>query len=200
MGRYLTSTDRSYIATAARENLNLLRADEGSEKYYDDVIEVDLSTLEPHINGPFTPDLSHTLSAFAREVEQSSWPKDISHAMIGSCTNASFEDLSKAAMLFHEAINVGLKPKVPILITAGSEKIRTTVEREGILREFEDAGATILSNSCGPCVGQWDRKEVVKVSGIFEQNTGDCADMTYIGHTELGSLFLQSKLCWEARW
>lgn len=200
MGRYLTATDRSYIATTARENLNLLQADEGSEKYYDDVIEIDLSNLEPHINGPFTPDLSHTLSAFAGDVEQSSWPKDISHAMIGSCTNASFEDLGKAAMLFREARNAGLKPKVPVLITAGSEKIRATVEHKGILREFEDAGATILSNSCGPCVGQWDRKEVVKVGGIFERNTGDCADMTYLGHTELGHLFLQSKLCWEARW
>lgn len=198
MGRYLAATDRSYIATAARENLNLLQADEGSEKYYDDVIEIDLSTLEPHINGPFTPDLSHTLSSFAGDVEQSSWPKGISHAMIGSCTNASFEDLSKAAMLFREARNAGLKPKVPVLITAGSEKIRATVEREGILQEFEDAGATILSNSCGPCVGQWDRKEVVKVGGILERNAGDCADMTCLGYTEFGSLFLQSKLCWEA--
>jgi aconitate hydratase len=198
MGRYLAATDRSYIATAARENLNLLQADEGSEKYYDDVIEIDLSTLEPHINGPFTPDLSHTLLSFAGDVEQSSWPKGISHAMIGSCTNASFEDLSKAAMLFREARNAGLKPKVPVLITAGSEKIRATVEREGILQEFEDAGATILSNSCGPCVGQWDRKEVVKVGGILERNAGDCADMTCLGYTEFGSLFLQSKLCWEA--
>jgi aconitase A len=118
--------------------------------------------------------------------------------MIGSCTNASFEDLSKAAMLFRESRNAGLKPKVPVLITAGSEKIRATVEREGILQEFEDAGATILSNSCGPCVGQWDRKEVVKVGGILERNAGDCADMTCLGYTEFGSLFLQSKLCWEA--
>lgn len=163
MGRYLTATDRSYIATAARENLNLLRADEGSEKHYDDVIEIDLSTLEPHINGPFTPDLSHTLSSFPGDVQQSSWPKNISHAMIGSCTNSSFEDLSKAAMLFRQARDAGLKPKVPVFITAGSEKIRATVEREGIVQDFEDAGATILSNSCGPCVGQWNRKELVKV-------------------------------------
>lgn len=163
MGRYLAATDRSYIATAAQQNLNLLQADDGSEGHYDDIIEIDLGTLEPHINGPFTPDLSHTLSSFAGNVEQSSWPRDISHAMIGSCTNASFEDLSKAATLFREAKNAGLKPKVPVFITAGSEKIRATVEREGIMRDFEDAGATILSNSCGPCVGQWNRKEVVKV-------------------------------------
>ncbi|GAB7336593.1 hypothetical protein MBLNU13_g09852t3 [Cladosporium sp. NU13] len=162
MGRYLTTTDRTYLAAAAEENLNLLQADRGSEKHYDDVIEIDLSTLEPHINGPFTPDLSHTLSSFARDVEQSSWPKDISHAMIGSCTNASFEDLSKAARLFREASDAGLKPKMPVFVTAGSEKIRATVEREGIMQDFEAAGATILSNSCGPCVGQWNRKELEK--------------------------------------
>lgn len=144
--------------------MNLLQADEGSEKHYDDIIEIDLNTLEPHINGPFTPDLSHTLSSFAGDVQQSSWPKEISHAMIGSCTNASFEDLSKAAKLFREARNAGLTPKTPVSITAGSEKIRATVEREGIMDEFEASGATILSNSCGPCVGQWNRKEVLKVS------------------------------------
>lgn len=166
MGRYLAATDRSYIAEAARENLNLLQPDDGSEKHYDHVIEIDLSTLEPHINGPFTPDLSHTLSSFAGDVEKSSWPKDVSHAMIGSCTNASFEDLSKAATLFREARGAGLTPKMPVFITAGSEKIRATVEREGILEEFEAAGATILSNSCGPCVGQWNRKEVAKVDSI----------------------------------
>jgi aconitate hydratase len=163
MSRYLAATDRRYIATAASENVNLLRADEGSEKHYDDIIEIDLSTLEPHINGPFTPDLAHALSAFAGDVEMSAWPRDISHAMIGSCTNASFEDLGKAAVLFREAREAGLKPKMPVFVTAGSEKIRATVEREGILGEFEAAGATILSNSCGPCVGQWNRKEVAKV-------------------------------------
>ena len=166
MGRYLAATDRSYIAAAAQENLNLLQPDADSEKHYDDIIEISLSTLEPHINGPFTPDLSHTLSSFAGDVEKSSWPKDISHAMIGSCTNASFEDLSKAATLFREARGAGLKPKMPVFITAGSEKIRATVEREGILEEFEAAGATILSNSCGPCVGQWNRKEVAKVNTL----------------------------------
>jgi aconitate hydratase len=167
MGRYLAATDRRYIATAASENLNLLQADEGSEARYDNIIEINLSTLEPHINGPFTPDLSHTLSAFAGDVEGSTWPREISHAMIGSCTNASFEDLSKAAILFREAREAGLKPKMPVFVTAGSEKIRATVEREGILEEFEAAGATILSNSCGPCVGQWNRKEVAKVRFPF---------------------------------
>lgn len=163
MRRYLAATNRGYVATAARENLDLLQADEGSEQHYDGIIEINLSTLEPHINGPFTPDLSHTLSSFAEDVEQASWPKEISHAMIGSCTNASFEDLSKAAKLFREARDAGLKPKTPVFITAGSEKIRATAEHEGIMQDFESAGATILSNSCGPCVGQWNRKEITKV-------------------------------------
>lgn len=170
MARYLTATNRHYIATAARQNLNLLQADEGSDKNYDEIIEIDLNKLEPHINGPFTPDLSHSLSNFAEDVRQSSWPKEISHAMIGSCTNASFEDLSKAAKLFREAREAGLKPKMPVFITAGSEKIRATVEREGILDEFAASGATVLSNSCGPCVGQWNRKQVIKVSNYCVPN------------------------------
>lgn len=164
MSRYLEATDRGYIASAARQNANLLEADEHSEQHYDGIIEIDLDTLEPHINGPFTPDLSHPLSRFASDVEQSTWPKEVSHAMIGSCTNASFEDLSKAAQIFREAGSAGLRPKMPVFVTAGSEKIRATVEREGLMKDFEAAGATILSNSCGPCVGQWNRKEVEKVS------------------------------------
>lgn len=166
MVRYLNATDRNYIATAARENINLLEADKGSDKHYDKVIEINLSTLEPHINGPFTPDLSHTLSSFAGDVQQSSWPKEISHAMIGSCTNASFEDLSKAAKLFREAREAGLSPRVPVFITAGSEKIRATAERDGLMDEFEASGGTIMSNSCGACVGAFHRKAVEKVIGL----------------------------------
>jgi hypothetical protein len=199
MGRYLAATDRSYIAAAARENLNLLQPDAGSERYYNDIIEIDLGTLEPYINGPFTPDLSHTLSSFAGDVEKSQWPKDISHAMIGSCTNASFEDLSKAATLFREARGAGLKPKMPVFITAGSEKIRATVEREAILEEFEAAGATILSNSCGPCVGQWNRKEVAKVNTPAIKWPGVPANISRSGNTKLRNLFVQPQLCRQTR-
>jgi aconitate hydratase len=199
MGRYLAATDRSYIAAAAQENLNLLQPDDSSEKHYDEIFEIDLSTLEPHINGPFTPDLSHTLSSFARDVEESSWPKEISHAMIGSCTNASFEDLSKAATLFREARDAGLKPKMPVFITAGSEKIRATVEREGILTEFEAAGATILSNSCGPCVGQWNRKEVAKVDALALGSLRVFANISCPGNTKLCDLFVQPQLCRQTR-
>ncbi|KAK4890938.1 hypothetical protein LTR27_010386 [Elasticomyces elasticus] len=155
--RYLAATDRNFIADAARQNSNLVIANEGSEQHYDDVIHIDLDTLEPHINGPFTPDLSHPLSRFSADISQSSWPQQISQAMVGSCTNSSYEDLKKVVNLVREAEAVGLKPKVPMLITAGGEKIQATVAREGILRELEAAGATVLSTSCGPCVGQWNR-------------------------------------------
>ncbi|KAF7185788.1 putative aconitate hydratase, mitochondrial [Pseudocercospora fuligena] len=162
MGRYLQATDRGPIASAARQNYNLITPDEGSDKHYDEVLEIDLDTLEPHINGPFTPDLSHPLSRFSSNVQESTWPETLSSAMVGSCTNSSYEDLKKVVNMVREASTAGLKPKVPFLLTAGSEKIRATVEQEGILGELEAAGATILSSSCGPCVGQWNREGASK--------------------------------------
>ncbi|EOD51607.1 putative aconitate hydratase protein [Neofusicoccum parvum UCRNP2] len=111
MARYLSATKRDFIADAARSNMGLLRADEGSERYYDEIIEIDLDTLEPHINGPYTPDLSHPLSKFSNEVKGSEWPKELSHAMVGSCTNSSYEDLKKASELVRQAETAGLKPK-----------------------------------------------------------------------------------------
>ncbi|CAK1366828.1 putative aconitate hydratase, mitochondrial [Cercospora beticola] len=162
MGRYLHATDRGFIADAALNNYNLITADEGSDKHYDEVLEIDLDTLEPHINGPFTPDLAHPLSRFAGDVQKSSWPRNVSQAMVGSCTNSSYEDLKKVVNMVREASNAGLKPKVPLLVTAGSEKIRATLEAEGILTELEAAGASILSSSCGPCVGQWNREGASK--------------------------------------
>lgn len=157
IGRYLAATDRSYIANTAQHNGNLVVADEGSEGYYDDVIDINLDVLEPHINGPFTPDLSHPLSRFAIDVKRSSWPQNLSQAMVGSCTNSSYEDLNKVVSMVREASAAGLKPKVPMLVTAGSDKIQTTVTQEGLMQDLEDAGATVLSTSCGPCVGQWNR-------------------------------------------
>ncbi|KAI7216193.1 Aconitate hydratase [Hortaea werneckii] len=158
MARYLAATDRSNIANAARLHGNLLKADEGSEDFYDGVIEIDLDTLEPHINGPFTPDLSHPLSQFSEHAANSSWPQNLSQAMVGSCTNSSYEDLKKVVNIVREARSAGLEPKVPMLVTAGSEKIQATATKEGIFQELEDAGATVLSTSCGPCVGQWNRE------------------------------------------
>lgn len=162
MARYLKATKRAYIADYVdRFKESLLTADSGSERYYDDIIEIDLDTLEPHINGPFTPDLAHPLSQFKQNVEESEWPTKLSCSLVGSCTNSSYEDLEKVRSLVVQAREAGLdRVKVPFLVSPGSEKIRATVEDAGILDDLREAGATILSNSCGPCVGQWDRKDV----------------------------------------
>ncbi|PWY74510.1 aconitate hydratase [Aspergillus sclerotioniger CBS 115572] len=162
IARYLTATARGHVVPAAEAVKDvLLTADQGSEEYYDQVIEIDLSTLEPHINGPFTPDLAHPISKLATAVSQSDWPVDLSHAMVGSCTNSSYEDLDKARQLVNQARAAGLtKFKTPFLVSPGSETIRATAEADGILQDFEDAGAMVLSSSCGPCVGSWDRKDV----------------------------------------
>ncbi|RAL03467.1 aconitate hydratase [Aspergillus ibericus CBS 121593] len=162
IARYLTATARGHVVEAATPVKDiLLTADEGSEEYYDQVIEIDLSTLEPHVNGPFTPDLAHTISQLSGAVAQSDWPVDLSHAMVGSCTNSSYEDLDKARQLVNQARAAGLtKFKTPFLVSPGSETIRATAEADGILQDLEDAGAMVLSSSCGPCVGSWDRKDV----------------------------------------
>ncbi|KAI8290237.1 Aconitate hydratase [Colletotrichum sp. SAR 10_98] len=162
MSRYLSATNRKGIAKYADSfKQELLIADEGSDRYYDDIIEIDLSTLEPHINGPFTPDLAHPLSQFKDHVSESSWPTNLSCSLVGSCTNSSYEDLEKVRDLVIQAKKAGLdRPKTPFLVSPGSEQIRATAEEEGILETLRQAGATVLSNSCGPCVGQWDRKDV----------------------------------------
>ncbi|KAF5722339.1 aconitate hydratase 1 [Fusarium mundagurra] len=162
MARYLTATKRGDIARYADGfTATLLTADRGSEDYYDEVIEIDLSTLEPHIHGPFTPDLSHPLSQFKSRVQESSWPSNISHSMVGSCTNSSYEDLEKVYDLVQQAKKAGIdQPRTPFMVSPGSEQIRATAEESGILPSLREAGAVVLSNSCGPCVGQWDRKDV----------------------------------------
>lgn len=162
MARYLSATQRGDIARYADSfTETLLTADRGSEDYYDEVIEIDLSTLEPHINGPFTPDLSHPLSEFKQHVQESSWPSNISQSMVGSCTNSSYEDLEKVYNLVMQAKKAGVsKPRTPFMVSPGSEQIRATAEKSGILPTLREAGAVVLSNSCGPCVGQWDRKDV----------------------------------------
>ncbi|KAF5519228.1 Aconitate hydratase [Colletotrichum aenigma] len=162
MSRYLSATKRKGIAKYADSfEQELLIADEGSDRYYDDIIEIDLATLEPHINGPFTPDLAHPFSQFKDHVSESSWPTNLSCSLVGSCTNSSYEDLEKVRDLVIQAKKAGLdRPKTPFLVSPGSEQIRATAEEEGILETLRQAGATVLSNSCGPCVGQWDRKDV----------------------------------------
>ncbi len=161
MGRYLTSTGRESIAALADQAAPHLRADDDvladPARCFDRVIEIDLATLRPHINGPQTPDLAREVPALGAEARARGWPLTISSALIGSCTNSSYEDITRAASILRDALAKGLKLKAPLLVTPGSEKIRATIERDGLLSVFEQAGAEVLANACGPCIGQWDR-------------------------------------------
>ncbi|PYI16460.1 aconitase [Aspergillus violaceofuscus CBS 115571] len=159
MADYLRSTHRSDMARAVGSVAPELRADEGAE--YDQVIEIDLSTLEPRINGPFTPDLSTPLSKFAQTAEENQWP-ELTAGLIGSCTNSSFEDMGRAAHLAQQALDAGLQPKMPLLISPGSLQTRDTIEDAGILPVFKKLGAVMLPNACGPCCGSWDRTDMPK--------------------------------------
>ncbi|KAL4926353.1 uncharacterized protein BDV17DRAFT_293570 [Aspergillus undulatus] len=162
MGRYLEATQRGHVIAKAQDVRSaLLTADEGADSYYDQIIEIDLSSLEPHVNGPYTPDLAHPISQFKTAFAGEDWPVNLSHAMVGSCTNSSYEDLDKTRQIVAQARAAGFtKFPTPFMVTPGSERIRATAEADGILGELRDAGAVVLSSSCGPCVGSWDRKDV----------------------------------------
>lgn len=160
MSQYLESTHRPEISRALQVAQHELRADEDAE--YDHIIEIDLSTLEPLINGPFTPDLSTPVSKFGPEAAAKDWPSVLTAGLIGSCTNSSFEDLSRAASLAQQALDAGLKPKMPLFLSPGSEQTNQTLRREGILDVFEKLNSTVLSNACGPCCGSWDRTDMPK--------------------------------------
>ncbi|KAL3237371.1 aconitate hydratase ACO2 [Nakaseomyces bracarensis] len=163
--RYLEATGRGAIAVAADnalKNHNFLRADEGAK--YDEIIEINLSEMEPHVNGPFTPDLSTPITKYGERSVEEKWPQNISAALIGSCTNSSYEDMSRVVDLVNQAERAGLKPKIPFFVTPGSEQIRATLERDGLIKKFKDNGAIVLSNACGPCIGQWDREDIPKTS------------------------------------
>ncbi|CAG4998228.1 Aconitate/2-methylaconitate hydratase [Dyadobacter sp. CECT 9275] len=158
---YLRATDRKDVADAADAVAGYLRADDevyaDPSTYYDQVIELDLSTLEPHVNGPFTPDLAWPLSKFATAVKENGWPEVLSVGLIGSCTNSSYEDVSRAASLAKQAVDKKLKVTSEYTITPGSEQVRYTVERDGFLDTFAQIGGVVLANACGPCIGQWAR-------------------------------------------
>lgn len=160
MGDYLKATGRDGIASLADSFSEHLRADENA--MYDQLIEINLSELEPHINGPFTPDLAHPLSKFKEEVAKNGWPVDLSAGLIGSCTNSSYEDMTRAASVVKQALSHGLKSKSIFNITPGSEQVRATIARDGVLDTFTEAGGTVLANACGPCIGQWNRSDVPK--------------------------------------
>jgi aconitate hydratase len=161
MKRYLEATERADVASLAEAVKEHLTGDTevyaNPEKYFDQVIEINLSELEPHVNGPFTPDLAWPLSQFANAVREKGYPQRLEVGLIGSCTNSSYEDLSRAASLAKQAVDKKLKAKAEFTITPGSELIRYTVERDGILDVFENMGGVVLANACGPCIGQWDR-------------------------------------------
>lgn len=157
---YLKATKRQDIGDFARVYAKELREDEGAE--YDQLVEINLSELEPHINGPFTPDLATPISKFAEVAKANGWPEEVKVGLIGSCTNSSYEDMSRAASIARDALNHGIKAKSAFTVTPGSEQIRATIERDGQLQTFEEFGGIVLANACGPCIGQWDRQDVKK--------------------------------------
>ena len=166
MSRYLKATGREEIADAADAVAQDLRADdhvlENPADYFDEVIEIDLSTLEPLINGPHTPDRARPVSALGAEAAAEGWPNDISAALVGSCTNSSYEDISRAASIARLAAAKGLTAKTELMVTPGSERVRATIERDGLLADLQAIGAVTLANACGPCIGQWARHDVVE--------------------------------------
>ncbi len=161
MSDYLKGTSRADIATAADTVAEHLCGDKevyaDPKKYFDEVIEINLSELEPQVNGPFTPDLAWPISKFAQAVKDNNWPSHLEVGLIGSCTNSSYEDITRAASVAKQAVDAGLKAKSEFTITPGSEQVRYTVERDGYLDTFEKMGGVVLANACGPCIGQWAR-------------------------------------------
>ncbi len=166
MAAYLGITNRADMAALAEANRELLVADpevEASpERYFDQIVEIDLSALEPYLVGPHTPDLAHPVSRMAADAAKEGYPTELKAALIGSCTNSSYEDISRAAHIARQGLKAGLKAKTQFLVTPGSERIYHTMKRDGFLQTFEEMGATVLANACGPCIGQWKRSDVQK--------------------------------------
>ena len=185
MERYLRSTGRDDVADAANAVKEHLTADEevyaNPEQYFDQVIEIDLSTLSPHLNGPFTPDLATPIAEMSKVAKQNDWPLQVEWGLIGSCTNSSYEDLSRAASIAKQAVDKGLVTKAEFGINPGSEQVRYTAERDGLLSVFEDLNAKIFTNACGPCIGQWaregaDKQEKNSIVHSFNRNFSKRAD------------------------
>jgi len=166
MVAYLNITDRADIANLAQAHKDLLVADpdvyKSPEKHFDQVVEIDLSTLEPHVVGPHTPDLARPISKMAAEAKEKGYPVHLKAALIGSCTNSSYEDISRSAHIAKQGLKAGLKAMTAFLVTPGSERIYHTMKRDGFMETFEQMGATVLANACGPCIGQWKRADAVK--------------------------------------
>ena len=185
MERYLRATNRNDVADLANGVKEHLTGDAevyaNPEKYFDQVIEIDLSKLEPHVNGPFTPDLATPVSEVGAKAKASGWPTKVEWGLIGSCTNSSYEDISRAASIAAQAVAKGLKPSAEFGINPGSEQVRYTIERDGFIDTFEKLGAKIFTNACGPCIGQWaregaDKQEKNTIVHSFNRNFSKRAD------------------------
>ncbi len=197
MSRYLKSTDRADVAEMADSIAEHLTADvecyADPEKYFDQVIEVNLSELEPHLNGPFTPDLATPVSKMKETAVANDWPLELEYALIGSCTNSSYEDIARAASIARQAIKKGIKPKSQLTVTPGSEMVRYTIERDGFIETLDGIGALVFANACGPCIGQWarysDPKNAPKNSIVhsFNRNFAKRADGSPSTHAFVAS-------------
>ncbi|OWY21446.1 aconitate hydratase [Sphingobacteriales bacterium UPWRP_1] len=199
MSRYLRSTERAQVADLADAIAQHLTGDaevyQNPEQYFDQVIEIDLSSLEPHVNGPYTPDLAWPISEFAKAVRENGYPQKLEVGLIGSCTNSSYEDLDRAASIAKQAVEKKLKAKSEFTITPGSEQVRYTVERDGILMLFEKIGGVVLANACGPCIGQWSRhtSDPTKANSIItsfnrnfaKRNDGNPATRAFVASPEI---------------
>ncbi len=196
MGDYLRATNRTDLAALADENTDLLTADvevaANPEGFYDQLIEIDLSTLEPHLVGPHSPDIAHPVGSMTADVEREGWPATLSAALIGSCTNSSYEDICRATDVAQQAKDKGLTVKAPLWISPGSDQIYNTIERDGQLAVLESLGATVLTNACGPCIGQWQRDDVEagernSIVTSFNRNFRKRADGNPETHAFIGS-------------
>ena len=196
MANYLKATGRKEVAELADDIAEHLKADpevySDPESYFDQVIEINLSDLEPHLNGPFTPDRATPISEMAKAAEENDWPTDVKVGLIGSCTNSSYEDISRSASIAQQAVDKGLKTKADFTITPGSEQVRYTIERDGFIDTFDALGASVFANACGPCIGQWSRTGAEKeekntIVHSFNRNFAKRADGNPNTHAFVGS-------------
>lgn len=199
MAAYLQSTERSDIAAMANEVKEHLRPDEdvynNPSEYYDELLELNLDELEPYVNGPFTPDLATPISKMKEAVEKNGWPAKLEVALIGSCTNSSYEDISRSASIVKDAVSKGLKANSEFTITPGSELVRYTIERDGFIKQFEEVGGVVLANACGPCIGQWarhiddpNRKNTIITSfnrNFAKRNDGNASTHAFVASPEI---------------
>jgi aconitate hydratase len=199
MAGYLRVTERAELADLATERAEFLVADPevfaDPERFYDRIVEIDLSTLEPHLVGPHTPDLARPVSQMARDAKENDYPEELSAALIGSCTNSSYEDMDRAASLARQAVEAGLRVKAPFYVTPGSEQIHQTIKRDGQMEVLEKAGGVVLANACGPCIGQWNRTDIREGErnsivtsfnrNFRRRNDGNAETLSFIGGPEI---------------